>query len=254
MARSVQAGVHGRTRRHIVAMGGLFAERFNSPSSDILVSQDKFLALLLRNGAITEEQLREAIDSYRHDPQYYAWILRLKHTTLDKADKVFFVRNGRFPTTNKDFSVNGDYHQICRALQCTSDGFDEELKKLAWDVEGNPRIVEAPPTVVEAVQQVTSEKGNASAFMLILLISLASAIALPLVGTNTPMPNLQAAVLAGSICWMILLACGLIATRPRRFEATRVHYSCSECRHQLDSIRSVNYCPHCGIRFEERLQ
>jgi len=91
MGRLVQAGVHGRARRRIVAIGGLFAERFNSPDSDILVSQDKFLALLLRNAAITEQQLRQAIDSYRRHPQDYAWILRFRHTTLDKAEHVFFA-------------------------------------------------------------------------------------------------------------------------------------------------------------------
>ena len=252
MARSVQAGVHGRTRRHIVAMGGVFAERFKSPGSDDLVSQDRFLALLARNGMITEEQLRRAIDSYRHDPHHYAWILRLRHTTLDKADKVFFVRYGRFPTKNDDFPVNGNYHQICQTLQCNPDCLDEEVRRLAWDVEGNPRIVAAPPKVLEAVQQVTSKKRNAPAFTLILLVSLASAIAFPLLITYAPMPNLLPAVLAVGIGWMMLLACGLIATRPRRFETSVVHHSCSECRRELDSVRPVDYCPHCGIRFEEQ--
>ena len=252
MAHAVQAGVHGRARRHIVAMGGVFAERFNSPGSGNLVSRDRFLALLLRNGEITEEQLREAIDSYRHEPQHYAWILRLRHTTLDKADKVFFVRYGRFPTDNNDFALNGGYYQICQTLQYAPDCFDEELRKLAWDVEGNPRIVEKLAKVLEATQKETSEQGNALAFTLILIANLASAIALPLLITNAPMSNLLPAVLVVGICWMILLACGLIATRPRRFETRIVHRSCSECRRQLDSVRSVDYCPNCGMRFEEQ--
>ena len=252
MARSAQAGVHGRARRHIVAMGGLFAERFNSPGSANLVSQDRFLALLLRNGAITEEQLREAIESYRHDPQDYAWILRLRHATLDKADKVFFVRHGRFPTENNDFAVNGGYHQICQTLQYDPDCFDEELKKLAWDVEGNPRIVKILPKVLEATQKEMSEKGNAWAFALILLVSLVSAMALPLLTAYVPTPNLLSVALAVGICWTILLACSLIATRPRQLETSIVHHSCSECHSQLDSVQSVSYCPNCGVRFEEQ--
>jgi hypothetical protein len=252
MARSAQVGVHGRARRHIVAIGGLFAERFNSSDSDMLVSQDRFLALLLRNAKITEEQLQRAIDSYRRHPQDYAWILRFRHTTLDTADHVFFVRHGRFPTEDNDFLANGDYFQICRTLQCDPACFDEELKTLAWDVQGNPRLVETLPKVLAAVQQVTSPKGSPTAFALILFLSLASAIALPLLIANAPMSNLLPVVLAVGMCWVILLACGLIAAWPRQFERSIVRHSCSECHGDLDTVPSARYCPHCGVRFEEQ--
>jgi hypothetical protein len=254
MARSVQAGVHGRVRRHIVAMGGLFAERFNSPNSDLLISQDKFLALLLRNAALTEEQLRQAIDSYRRHPQDYAWMLQFRHGTLDKADSVFFVRHGRFPTENNDFLVNGDYYQICRTLQYDPACFDEELKTLAWDVEGNPRLVETLPKVLAAVQQVTSPKGNTTAFALILFLSLTSAMALPLLIANVPKSSLLPIVLAVGICWVILLAWGLIVAWPRQFERSIIRHSCSECHGDLDTVPSARYCPHCGVRFEEQSQ
>jgi hypothetical protein len=233
-------------------MGGLFAERFKPISSDILVSQDRFLALLLRNGAITAEQLRTAIDSYRRHPQDYAWMLRLRHATLDKADHVFFVRYGRFPTEDNDFPINSNYYQICRALQYDPDCFDEELKKLIWDVEGNPRVVEAPPKVLEAVERVTSKKGNAPGFILILVLGLASAIALPMLIANAPTPDLVPAVVAVGFCWMMLLICGLIATRPRQVKTSIVRHSCSACRSHLDGIRWVNHCPTCGVRFEEQ--
>lgn len=252
MARSAQTGVHGRTRKHIVAMGGLFAERFDSTSRDVLVSQDKFLALLLRNGAITEEQLRRAIDSYRRCPQDYAWILQLRHVILDKADKVFFVLYGRFPTENSDFFVHSQYYEICRNLQLDPDSYDRELRKLAWDRDGKPRIVEAPPEVVEAARKTTSKKGDRWSFILILLVSLASAVAVPLWIAKTPMPYPGAAVLAAGLCWLLFLAGGLIVNRPRSFETEMIDYSCSECHGPLGSTRPADHCPHCGIRFEER--
>ena len=252
MARSAQAGVHGRARRRIVAIGGLFAERFNSPDNDFLISQDKFLALLLRNAAITKEQCQRAIDSYRQHPEDYAWILQFRHTILDKAENTFFVRYGRFPTENADFPVNGNYYQICRTLQYDPHCFDEELKKLTWDVEGRPRVVETPSKVVEMVEQIASKKGNALAFSVVLLISLASATALLLLIANASMPSLLPAVLPAGICWAVLLACGLIATRPRQVETSIVHHLCSECRSQLDSVPLVKCCPNCGVRFDEQ--
>jgi rubrerythrin len=47
---------------------------------------------------------------------------------------------------------------------------------------------------------------------------------------------------------MALLACALIATRPRRFETNVANYMCSVCRGQLDS-GSPDSCPNCRIRF-----
>lgn len=254
MAHLVQTGVHGRTRRRIVAMGGLFAERFNSPSGEGLISQDKFLALLLRNDVITEQQLQRAVDSYRRCPHEYAWMLRLRHTTLDKADKIFFVRHGRFPTEDADFSVGGDYHQICRTLHYDRNCFDEELQRLAWDVAGNPRVVGAPPTVLETVQQKTSKKGNKLAFALVLLITIASAISLPLLNTVALMRGRLPLAFAMAVFWMMILACGLIVTWPRHFQANIVLHLCSECRSQLGSIQSVSHCPNCGIRFQEQVE
>ncbi len=251
MVHVARVGVHGRARRHIIAMGGLFAERFNSPNSDFRVSQDRFLTLLLRNAAITEEQLRRMIDSYRRCPEDYGWILRCTHTTLDKADRLFFVRHGRFPTEEDDFLVNGKYYQICRTLQYNRDCFNEELRKLAWDVEGNPRIVESPPKVLESIQPVISKKGNRPAFTLMLLVSLASVVVLLWLITHAPVPGLLPAVLPVGICWVMLLAWGVTATRPRQFERSILRHSCSECCRQLDSVPSARYCPHCGIRFEE---
>ncbi len=237
-----------------MALGGIFAERFKSPGGEMLVSQDKFLGLLLRNGALTNEQLQRAIDSYRRDPQDYAWMLRVRHATLDKADSVFFVRYGRYPTENNDFPLNGNYYQICRTLHYDPDCFDEELEKLAWDVEGNPRIVQAPPRVLEEVQHVTSKKGNAWAFALTLLTSLASAVAIPVLITSGPMRDLLPASLAASICWIILLACGLMATRPRQLETTIVNRACNQCGGQLNPGHSDDSCPSCGIRFERQAE
>jgi hypothetical protein len=254
MARSAQVGVHGRARQHIVAIGGLFAERFNSPDSDLLVLQDRFLALLLRNATITEEQLRRAIDSYRRHPQDYAWILGFRHTTLDTADHVFFARHGRFPTEDNDFLANGDYFQICRTLQYDPDGFEEELRKLAWDAEGNVRPVETPPKVLVAVQRVASEKGNKPVFTLILSLGLASALALPLLVANAPRPFRLLLGLAAGVGCVLLLTYGLIATRPRQFQANVTQHSCSECHSSLECIPSAKYCPHCGVRFEEQAE
>lgn len=248
MAPSPQVWVHGRARRRIVAMGGIFAERYNAPGSEVLVAQDKFLALLLRNGMITDEQLRQAIDAYRRNPQDYAWMLRFRHATLDKAEKVFFVRQGRYPTENADFPLNGDYYEICRTLHYDPQCFDEELKKLAWDVEGNPRIVQAPPKVLEEVQRVTTRKGNAWAFALILFAGLASAIAVPLLITSGLVRDLRLVSFVAGLCWMILLTCGLIATRPRSLWTNIITYTCSECGGQLDS-GSQDACPNCHIRF-----
>lgn len=254
MARSTQAGVHGRARRRIVAMGGLFAERFKPINSDVLVSQDRFLALLLRNGAITSEQLRAAIDSYRRHPQDYAWMLRLRHATLDKADHVFLARYGRFPTEDSDFPVNSNYYQICRALQYDPECFDEDLQKLVWDAEGKPRVVRGPARVVEAVDRVTAKKGNRPGFILILVIGVASAIALPLLIAGGRTPDLVPAAVVVGLCWMILLACGLIATRPRHVKTRVVRHSCSACRSQLDGARLGNHCPTCGVPFEEQAE
>ena len=248
MAPSPQVWVHGRARRRIVAMGGIFAERFGAPGSKELAAQDTFLAVLLRNGVITDEQLGQAIEAYRRNPKDYAWMLRYRHAELDKAEKVFFVRNGRYPTENADFPLNGDYYEICRTLHYDPQHFDEELKKLTWDAEGKPRIVETPPRVLEDVQRVTTRKGNARAFAPILFASLASAIAVPLLIISSPVRDLGPAGLVAGLCWMALLACALIATRPRRFETNVANYTCSVCHGQLDSGAHES-CPNCHIRF-----
>jgi hypothetical protein len=219
MARSAQTGFHGRARRHIIAMGGLFAERFKSPNRDILVSQNKFLALLLRNAALTEEQLGQTIDSYCCHPQDYAWLLRFRHTTLDKADAVFFARHGRFPTESNDFLPNGDYSQICRTLDSHRDFFDEELGKLGGDGEESSHLREAPP-VRAPIRQATAAKGSKPVFTLILFLSVASVLAFPLLIANALLPDLRLAGLAVGIGWALFLACGLIATRPRQFETS----------------------------------
>jgi len=250
MARSVQAGIHGRTRRRIVAMGGLFGERFHSPGRNSLIVQDKFLAVLLRNGAITEEQIQQAIESYRRCPEDFAWLLRHRHTTLDKADKIFFVRHDRFPTENADFFLKGDYHDICQTLHYDPDCFDEELKQLGWDIAGNPRVVTAPPEVIETVRRENSKKGNTLAFALVLLVTLASAMALPVLITVVPTVDVLSPLFVVAIGWAICLACGLIVTRPRQSLTSTVCHSCSECGGQFDAATPVNYCPQCGIRFE----
>ncbi len=249
MAPSPQVGVYGRARRRIVVMGGIFAERFKTPGSEALVAQDNFIALLLRNGDITDEQLQQAIHSYCRNPQDYAWMLRCRHAVLDKADKVFFVRHGRYPTKNADFPLNGHYYEICRTLQYDPDCFDEELKKLAWDAEGSPRIVQTLPKVLEEVQHVMSKKGNAWAFALILLASLASAIAAAALIAGDSTRSFRPISLITGLCWMILLVCGLIATWPRSLWTNIVNHTCSECGGQLDSGSSHDSCPHCRIRF-----
>jgi len=148
--------------------------------------------------------------------------------------------------------VNGNYYQICQTLQYDPDAFDEELKKLARDVEGDPRMVARPPKVLAAVQQVASEKGNRPVFALILFISLASAIALPLLIANAAVQHHLPAGLAVGICWVVLLACGLIVAWPRQFDRSIIRHSCSECHSDLDAVPSARYCPHCGVRFQER--
>lgn len=248
MAPSPQVGVHGRARRRIVVMGGIFAERFRTPGSEALVAQDNFIALLLRNGDITNEQLQQAIESYRRNPQDYAWMLRCRHAILDKADKVFFVRHGRQPTESADFPLNGPYYEVCRTLQYDPDCYEEELKKLAWDAQGNPRIVQVSPKVVEEVQHVESKKGNVWAFALILLASLASVIAAAALIADSSAPNLRPAGLVPGLSWITLLVCALIATRPRSRWTRIVHYTCSECGGQLDS-GPYDSCPNCRIRF-----
>jgi len=248
MAPSPQVGVHGRARRRIVVMGGIFAERFRAPGSEALVAQDNFIALLLRNGDITNEQLQQAIESYCRNPQDYAWMLRCRHAILDKADKVFFVHHGRHPTESADFPLNGHYYEICRTLQYDPDCFDEELKKLAWDAQGNPRIVQSQPKVVEEVQHVESKKGNLWAFALILLASLASVIAAAALIADGSAPTLRPAGLVPGLSWIALLVCALIATRPRSHWTRIVNYTCSECGGQLDS-GSYDSCPNCRIRF-----
>mgnify|MGYP001141607697 CR=1 FL=1 len=248
MAPSPQVGVHGRARRRIVVMGGIFAERFKTPGSEALVAQDNFIALLLRNGDITTDQLQQAIHSYCRNPQDYAWMLRCRHAILDKADKVFFVRRGRFPTESADFPLNGPYYEICRTLQYDPDCFDDEVKKLAWDAEGNPRIVEASPKVLEEVQQVESRKGNLWAFALILLATLATAIAAAALIAAGSTSDLYRAGLVPGLCCIALLVCALIATRPRSHWTRVVNYTCSECGGQLDP-GSHDSCPNCRIRF-----
>jgi hypothetical protein len=224
MAQSAQTGFHGRARRHIIAMGGLFAERFKSPNRDVLVSQNKFLALLLRNAALTEEQLRETIDSYCRHPQDYAWLLRFRHTTLDKADAVFLARRGRCPTESTDFLPNGDYSQICRTLDSHPDFFDEQLRKPAGDGEDSSHLTETPP-VPAPVRQATAAKGSKPVFTLILFLSVASVLAFPLLIANALLPDLRLAALAVGIGWAMFLACGLIATRPRQFETSIIRHA-----------------------------
>lgn len=249
MANECKVGMHGRMRRRIAAFGRAHTNRIVPLQSRKSISKDKYLRPLLKSGAITASQLETAIRGYNKTPSEFAWIGDVGDAVLDKADRAFFARYGRFPTEDSDFQLNGDYYRICRSLQHDWHYCDRQLEKLhSSDDEDTPSVRQAEQAeVLQEVQSVPQSKGSLWASGLVLAGGLVSAPILRMVIVKAfPGRVAGAALLVGTV-WLILLVAGLALTLPRRSQKELRIRKCGKCGAQLSSEHGPKLCPNCGL-------
>jgi hypothetical protein len=217
MTKASQVGIYGRMRRRIVAVGQARTNWILPLRSGRSISKDKYLRALLRSGAITPDELDTAIRGYNKAPSEFAWMSDVDNAVLDRADRVFLARHGRFPTEDADFRRNGTYHRICRSLQHDWYYYDHQLERPHRDDEDEPSMRQKEPAgMLEEVQGVPQSKGSLWAFGLVLAGGFVSA---PILGAviAKAFPGRAAgpAFFIGAV-WLALLVGGLALTLPRR--------------------------------------
>ncbi|RPJ23130.1 MAG: hypothetical protein EHM35_17580, partial [Planctomycetaceae bacterium] len=183
---------HGRMRQRIVAISRTQASRRR-------IARDNYLRSLVPSGAITSNDLDSAIDACGNALSEFTWLTKVDDAVLGRADRVFLVRNGRFPVDNSDFRLNGDYYRICRSLQFDPHYYDPQLEQLPQALEaqrtasqvGDPDLcirpstpeaaftslstLDAAHTKPSATARVAVKRGNAWAFVGVLAIGLVTA-------------------------------------------------------------------------------
>jgi len=213
MAIAPETSAYGRMRKRIVAVkranrkGGVLARERNS------FAKDKALRVLLQNGAITQQQLKNAISAFAKAPSDFSWLATVDEALLEKADRVFFVSHGRYPDKNADFRLNGDYYRISRSLQYDPHYYDGQLDTIS---RVNQQDVPAPAGEPAAFTSEGLKKTGIWAFGAVLVLGFCSA---PLLGilivTFFPNRTLTAGLLLGSL-WLAILVGALVRTLPRR--------------------------------------
>lgn len=250
MAKVSQVGIHGRMRRRIVAIGRARTSWIVPLRSRRNISKDKYLHALLQSGAITPDQLDTAVRSYDKAPSEFAWMSDVGDAVLDKADRVFLARHGRFPTEDADFRLNGNYHRICRSLQHDWYYYDHQLERPHTDDKDEPSMRQTEPAgMLEEVQGVPHSKGSLWAFGLVLAGGFVSAPILGVVIVKAfPGRAAGPAFLIGA-AWLAVLVGGLALTLPRQSERKFKIRRCSKCGTQFSSEYMPKSCPNCGAVF-----
>ncbi len=243
---AVQSGIHGRMVQRIVAVGGGRTYQHGA----VHIMKDRLLRTLLKRGAITAEHVQGVVRGYNAAPSSYLWIAGVDQSMLAVADCVFLAEFRRFPTEN-DFQLNGRYHKICRGLEYNRHYYDEQLKKLHWDQDGNPYVRCAEnPAVVQEVQEVEVRRGNVWLFGLALVVGLVGGPLLAAtIAANVPRDPASAVCVFGVI-WVLLFAGLLAKALPGRVKRRNTVVRCGRCRRELDPNRRLNGCSVCGLLFD----
>lgn len=250
MAKAPQIGIHGRMRQRIVAVGRARTNRIVPLRSRRRISRDKCLHPLLQSGAITPDQLETAIRGYNKAPSEFAWMSDVDDAVLDRTDRVFYARYGRFPTEDTDFRLNGNYHRICRSLQHDWYYYDHQLERPHRDGEDEPSVRQTEPAeMLEEVQGIPQSKGSLWAFGLVVAGGFVSAPILGVVIVKAfPGQAAGPAFLIGAV-WLAFLVGGLALTLPRQSERKLKIRRCSKCGTQLSSAYVAKWCPNCRAPF-----
>jgi hypothetical protein len=243
---AVPGGIHGRMVQRIVAVGGGRTYEHGA----VHIMRDRFLRALMKRGTITAEHVQRAVRGYNAAPSNYLWIAGVEQSVFAMADCVFLAEFGRFPT-EKDFQLNGRYHKICRGLEHNRHYYDEQLKKLRWDRDGNPYVRCATnPAALEEVRQVEVRRGNAWLFVPALVVGLVGGPLLAAtIARNVPRDPVSAVCVFG-VLWVLLFAGFLAKTLPGRVQRRKTVVRCGRCRRELSPNRQLNGCSVCGLLFE----
>jgi hypothetical protein len=242
----LSTGCHGFVRRHIVALERLHAGRLPAER----IAREPYVRRLVRRGAVTPEQLNEAVAGCRAAPAGFAWITEVSPEVLAKADDVFLAEYGAFPVKNEDFQLNGTYHSICRGLQYNWHYYDGLLKRLQRDKDGHPYVrLEGDVTAVRETRTDERRVGSRWAFAVVLIAGLAGG---PLAGAviSRRLSGEAASGLSVFVILWVLAVAGLLAvTRPRQVRQVTIAHRCSRCGRGLDAPQARIGCPACGASF-----
>ncbi len=244
-------GIHGRLRRRVTTAGGGRGNRVTEFQGRRAVNKDKYLHVELRDGTLSEGEIRSAVEAFNKDPYTYSWLREVSEQALDRADGVFFVRYGRHPTMDTDFKLNGHYHRICKSLQYDAHHHDAELSRLRWDRDGNPYVTDADRAgVLRDVERVAVRRGSTAwsvAFVALALLG-AAAMVVHIVYQIPAAPS----VLMGLCCivWILLCLTGLVIVLPRYSEQRKEVAMCSKCHKELDPSSTARHCPNCNAAFD----
>lgn len=244
-------GIHGRLRQHITAAGGGRGGRVSESRGRKAVGRDKFLQVHLRNGTLSDGEIHGAVEAFNRDPYIYAWLRDVSEQVVDKADGVFFVRYGRYPTTDADFKLNGHYHRICKSIQYDSHHHDAELSRLRLDENGSPYVVGAELAgILRDVEQVTTRCGSAIWSIVFGVLALIGGALLTIhIVYQVPAEPSVVIGLCG-VVWILLCLSGLVTALPRCREKRREVSMCSKCHKELEPSSTPHRCPHCDVAFD----
>jgi hypothetical protein len=214
-------------------------------------ARDRYLRRLVRQGAVTAEQVSKALEECARAPSAMLWIAKADTRTLGRADCVFLAEYGRFPEA-RDFEINGPYQRICRSLVYDWHYYDEQLTRLHWDEAGRPYV--RPEGSVRAEQDVQEREIRRGSFWAFAFVLAVGGIGVPAacVAAWPYLPPEAPSVLWGlGIAWGLCLAALLAATRPRRIRCKDAVLRCGRCRQELTPGQARTGCTGCGALFTE---
>jgi hypothetical protein len=242
-------GCRGSMRQHIVALERLHEGRLPAER----IAREPYVRRLVRYGTVTPEQLKEAIAGCRAAPASFAWLTEVSPEVLAKADDVFLAEYGTFPVKNADFQLNGTYHSICRGLQYNWHYYDDLLKRLQRDEDGNPYVrSEGDVTTVQETRTGERRVGSRWAFAVVLIAGLAGGPLLAVALFRHASGEAASGFSVFAILWLLALAGLLTLTRPRQVRQVCVVHRCGRCGRELDPPQAKIGCPACGASFAAR--
>jgi len=213
MAIASKDSVHGRMRKRIAVVGRVDRKEGVGARGKGNFVKDRSLRTLLQSGAITREQLENAISVFTKAPSDLMWLADIDDVVLGKAGRVFFVKYGRCSMEDADFRLNGDYHRICRSLQYDLHYYDGQLDELS---RADREDVHAPKRGRTEVCGEKPARSRIWAFGAVLVLGFCSAPLLAaLIVTCFPGHSLTAGLLLSGL-WLGILVGALVLTLPRR--------------------------------------
>jgi hypothetical protein len=246
MASTLQTGHRGSLRQRIVVLNGKGKTR----SDPARVARDRYLRGLVRQGVVTAEQVKRALDEYARAPASVEWMAHVDPTTLGRADCVFLAEYGRFPSEAGDFEINGPCHRICRSLGYDWHYYDEQLAKLHWDGAGRPYVrPEVSVRIEQDVQNRETRKGNPWGFGFVLAVGVIGGPAAGFAALRNLPAEMASVVWGLGVVWLVCVAALLVGTWPRRIRYRSPVLRCGRCQRELAPEQAGTGCPGCGALF-----